>query len=434
VTAYLAREALGPENVIGICVMNDYVPKDEYVRANAFVDWLGIQKREVDVTDMLNQLAVSMDITEKIEISTLNCRIIDTVIRTQCRKSGALFLGTVNASERMTGWYPKGALVGDFCPLGDLFKIDVMNLAVELGIGYLCDTVSKSADQICSSCGNFPKFANISFQELDTILSLYDMGRFHSDTMEKTCKEYSLETDMVSTVSRQIQSQMHKNDVFPHFPRYYFQSTSSMDHILIGGVPAHYNLPWYLTLKEKCFHQYNINCIWRDFTSTEEMCEALRNNEIDLAVILTEGIVEDIILHDSDTKIVQIFIETPRASGILTETDDNNGTVPNIIPQWPSHVIAARNYVIDKKSQTVKDVLTVINNCTKSFKDIPSIDLQIAKRYGKELEEVDYWLDNTQWSQRNLTSEEITSIQENLLKFNLIDKVLPHSSLVFNFA
>ena len=84
----------------------------------------------------------------------------------------------------------------------------------------------------------------------------------------------------------------------------------------IGGVPEHFNLPWYLTLKEGSYKKEGINLRWRDcYGGTGEMCQLLRNGAIDIAIILTEGIVTDI--HNGNpSRIVQKYIETPLVWGI----------------------------------------------------------------------------------------------------------------------
>jgi hypothetical protein len=64
----------------------------------------------------------------------------------------------------------------------------------------------------------------------------------------------------------------------------------------IGGVPEHFNYPWYVAFKDKAFQKNNINLCWKDcYGGTGEMCGYLRSGEIDIAVILTEGIIKDII-------------------------------------------------------------------------------------------------------------------------------------------
>lgn len=89
-----------------------------------------------------------------------------------------------------------------------------------------------------------------------------------------------------------------------------------MKTVRIGGVPEHFNLAWYLTLKDGSYKKEGINLRWKDFPGgTGAMCKALRNREIDLAVILTEGIIKDIIAGNP-SKIVQIFVKSPLIWGI----------------------------------------------------------------------------------------------------------------------
>ena len=89
-----------------------------------------------------------------------------------------------------------------------------------------------------------------------------------------------------------------------------------MKTIKIGGVPEHFNLAWYLTLKNREYKDQNINLRWHDyFGGTGEMCKALRNDEIDLAVILTEGIIKDIIAGNPSV-IIQTFVQSPLVWGI----------------------------------------------------------------------------------------------------------------------
>ena len=94
-----------------------------------------------------------------------------------------------------------------------------------------------------------------------------------------------------------------------------------MKNVRIGGVPEHFNYAWYLALKHGHFKQHNINVRWRDyFGGTGQMTKALRENEIDIAVILTEGIIKDI-TEGNPCKIVQVFVESPLIWGIHVAQD-----------------------------------------------------------------------------------------------------------------
>lgn len=103
-----------------------------------------------------------------------------------------------------------------------------------------------------------------------------------------------------------------------------------MKTINIGGVPEHFNLAWYLTLKNGEYKNEGINLRWHDyFGGTGAMCKALREKEIDLAVILTEGIVTDIIAGNP-SKIIQTFVETPLNWGIHVAKDSPFQTINDI--------------------------------------------------------------------------------------------------------
>ena len=89
-----------------------------------------------------------------------------------------------------------------------------------------------------------------------------------------------------------------------------------MKTVKIGGVPEHFNLAWYLTLKDGAYKKEGINLRWEDYHGgTGEMCKALREKDIDLAVVLTEGIIKDII-EGNPSKIVQEFVKSPLIWGI----------------------------------------------------------------------------------------------------------------------
>ncbi|WP_430408502.1 substrate-binding domain-containing protein [Kordia sp.] len=103
-----------------------------------------------------------------------------------------------------------------------------------------------------------------------------------------------------------------------------------MKKINIGGVPEHFNLAWYLTLKERAYEKEGISLRWKDYPGgTGAMCKALRSEKIDIAVILTEGIIKDII-DGNPSKIVQTFVQTPLIWGIHVAADSNFETIDDL--------------------------------------------------------------------------------------------------------
>ena len=86
--------------------------------------------------------------------------------------------------------------------------------------------------------------------------------------------------------------------------------------IRIGGVPEHFNMPWQFALQNKFFENAGIDLQWTDYpTGTGALAKDLRENNLDVAVLLTEGIVADI-LKGNPAKIVQYYVKSPLVWGI----------------------------------------------------------------------------------------------------------------------
>lgn len=94
-----------------------------------------------------------------------------------------------------------------------------------------------------------------------------------------------------------------------------------MINLKVGGVPEHFNYPWYLTLKNKEYTKENINLRWKDYPGgTGQMCKALRAGEVDIAIVLTEGIIKDI-ADGNPSKIVQTYVNSPLIWGIHVDAN-----------------------------------------------------------------------------------------------------------------
>lgn len=89
-----------------------------------------------------------------------------------------------------------------------------------------------------------------------------------------------------------------------------------MKTVKIIGVPEHFNLPWHLAIEEGAFAERGIDLQWEDIPEgTGKMCQLLQNEETDLAIILTEGIIKSI-SEGNSSKIIQEYIATPLLWGI----------------------------------------------------------------------------------------------------------------------
>ncbi|WP_136666497.1 substrate-binding domain-containing protein [Flavobacterium sp. H122] len=94
-----------------------------------------------------------------------------------------------------------------------------------------------------------------------------------------------------------------------------------MKSVKIAGVPEHFNLPWHLCIENGEFDQVGIDLQWTDVPEgTGKMCQMLRNEETDIAVILTEGIIKDI-TAGNNSSIVQVYVQSPLIWGIHVDTN-----------------------------------------------------------------------------------------------------------------
>jgi ABC-type nitrate/sulfonate/bicarbonate transport system substrate-binding protein len=280
-----------------------------------------------------------------------------------------------------------------------------------------------------------------------------------------------------------------------------------MKSLKIAGVPEHFNLPWQLAIENKKFEEVGIDLQWTDIPEgTGKLCQMLRDGSTDIAVILTEGIIKDIV-KGNNSKLVQIYVESPLIWGIhvaanskyktladLENTkvaisrfgsgselmayvnadqqgwDKNNLTfevvntldgavtaltngtadyfmwehfmtkplvdkgifrrVADCPTPWPSFVIAVREVILQENPEEIKKLLEVINKQTQSFKSIPNIDAVLETKFQQKIEDIQQWLQLTEWSQNNLSEEMTETIQNQLLELQIIEKKATYINLV----
>jgi sulfonate transport system substrate-binding protein len=89
-----------------------------------------------------------------------------------------------------------------------------------------------------------------------------------------------------------------------------------MIHIDIGGVPEHFNLPWHLAIEKGACERHGVAIRWRDYPGgSGAMARALREGEVDAALLLTEGAVAGI-AEGGGYRILARYVDTPLIWGI----------------------------------------------------------------------------------------------------------------------
>jgi NAD+ synthetase len=134
-TAFLAAEALGKENVIGVRMPYRTSSPDSLAHAQLVIDALGIPSQTIDISDAVDGLLKQVGDDDPHRLGNIMARERMIVLFDLSAKHKALPLGTSNKSERLLGYFTwHGDDAPPVNPLGDLFKTQVWALARHVGV------------------------------------------------------------------------------------------------------------------------------------------------------------------------------------------------------------------------------------------------------------------------------------------------------------
>ena len=104
----------------------------------------------------------------------------------------------------------------------------------------------------------------------------------------------------------------------------------SKPSIVVAGVPEHFNLPWHLGVESNAFHDAGVDLTYREYPGgTGAMTQALAKQEVDMAVLLTEGAIKDLVKR-RQTKLVKVYVQSPLIWGIHVAADSNLQSIQDI--------------------------------------------------------------------------------------------------------
>lgn len=140
VTAYIAREALGPENVFGYGMPSDFSSKGSVEDARKLAENLGIAFTLIPIGRAYETLGEVLEPTigwgipdkENIDVTEENvqARIRGTIMMAISNRQRGIVLSTGNKSEVSVGYCTLyGDMVGGFAVLSDVYKTKVYELA-----------------------------------------------------------------------------------------------------------------------------------------------------------------------------------------------------------------------------------------------------------------------------------------------------------------
>ncbi len=134
-SATLAAEALGPENVVGIMLPYKTSSPESEGHARLLIEHLDIQHDIIDITLMAEPLFAHYEEMSNLRMGNALARLRMVAIFDRSSAENALVLGTSNKTEYLLGyttWY--GDSAASIQPIGDLYKTQIRALSRALGV------------------------------------------------------------------------------------------------------------------------------------------------------------------------------------------------------------------------------------------------------------------------------------------------------------
>lgn len=135
VSATLAAEALGKENVLGVMMPYRTSSPKSVEDAKLVIQKAGIRSELVDISRMVDGYCEERSVTDALRRGNVMARMRMIVLYDLSAREKALVIGTSNKTEILVGYGTQhGDLASAINPLGDLYKSQIWQLAEVLGI------------------------------------------------------------------------------------------------------------------------------------------------------------------------------------------------------------------------------------------------------------------------------------------------------------
>jgi NAD+ synthase (glutamine-hydrolysing) len=134
-TATIAVDALGSDNVIGVALPSKYNTEESLVDAKLLAENLDIEFKVIEIEEIVNifRNTLKESVNEELGQTTdenIQSRVRGNILMALSNQTGAMVVSTGNKSEMAVGYSTLyGDLVGGFALLKDLYKTEVYNLA-----------------------------------------------------------------------------------------------------------------------------------------------------------------------------------------------------------------------------------------------------------------------------------------------------------------
>jgi NAD+ synthase len=203
--AFLAAEALGPENVYALIMPYRTSNPESEDHARLAAEQLGIRHEVIEITPMVDAFFARYPDADNMRRGNKMARERMTILYDHSAAWAALVLGTSNKTELLLGY---GTLYGDMAsalnPIGDIYKSQVWQLSEALGVPRVIIDKKPSADLWAGQTDE--QELGFTYREVDELL--YHMVDLRYSRDELLAKGFA--ADFIDKIHSRVQNSHFK--------------------------------------------------------------------------------------------------------------------------------------------------------------------------------------------------------------------------------
>lgn len=213
VCAYLAVEALGSDNVIGIFLPDSVTSSQSHDDAHEVAKRLKIKTHTIEIheiVDFFKKLNVRFNSKSEIPLANSKARARMMILYYYANVENTLVMGTSDKSETMLGYATKfGDSAADLEPIGELWKTEVIELGKFLKVPESITSKKPSPELMEGKTADSELGA--AYNVLDKILKLHFEEKLNADEIIKQ----GFDKNLVRNVFERIKLNGHKRKMPP---------------------------------------------------------------------------------------------------------------------------------------------------------------------------------------------------------------------------
>jgi len=205
VSAYLAAQALGRENVLALRMPYSSSSAESLSDAEAVIEDLGLPRMTVSISEMVDPLIERFPDMSRLRKGNIMARLRMITLYDQSMAWGGLVMGTSNKTEFLLGY---STIYGDsgvaLHPIADLYKCQVRQMARHLGVPVSIINKPPSADLWVGQTDE--EELGFTYDEADQVLFLLVDERY---TVDEVADE-GFDRDFVVKIWERVKANHYK--------------------------------------------------------------------------------------------------------------------------------------------------------------------------------------------------------------------------------